>query len=647
VPEGHLEGNPTMTFTEAAVEVLRLVGKPLHYKKIAEIAIERNLLSHVGKTPEITMSSRLATMVKKDRGEAPIVKVKPGVFGLRDFSADVLEAAEAESGHEYDLPEPAKAEAPAAKPPKAEANGDDGAEAAAERPHRLPGSEVFPEEDDDDEPILAKLDQDDGADRNGSKRTRKRRRRKGKGGGERSDDRGDDRRDGRRDERRADDGGRSRRNADDRRGRRREGSSRGPGRPEIRGDWDRVAPEAEPRGQDLADAVFAVLAEGRRRDAMGHADVAAQLVKRGRLTGEPSALAPTVAAAVWGDNARRRGEGQRCRFRTVQGGLVLLDWDLPTEAVRAEQDAVRAAERQRDAVHRTFLRRLSDMPVASFMELVAGWLNAEGVTALRGVRPPVQGGYHLAGTLRAGGQETGLAIVIYRDGSPLGREHVIDVRGALHHYGNASAAWLVSTGRIQSGAREEAAAPGQTPCVLVDGAALAVAMERMGIGLQRVYVPLSVPDLDLLETLSPTVTSERASQPSSRRKARGDDDDAAAQADTPTDTPEESAEAKGGDEGEAEAEDDTAARPKRRRRRRGSRGGRSESESESESKAGSSDEAPDGEESAKGEPAQAAPSDDEDAPAKRERAEKAAAEPAPEAPPAPEIAEESDEAAQD
>ncbi|MGB5314297.1 MAG: winged helix-turn-helix domain-containing protein, partial [Polyangiales bacterium] len=69
-----------MTFTEAAVEVLRSVGKPLHYKKITEIAIERNLLSHVGKTPETTMSSRLATMVKKDRGDAPIIKVKPGVF---------------------------------------------------------------------------------------------------------------------------------------------------------------------------------------------------------------------------------------------------------------------------------------------------------------------------------------------------------------------------------------------------------------------------------------------------------------------------------------------------------------------------------------------------------------------------------------
>ena len=30
-----------MTFTEAAVEVLRLVGKPLHYKAITDIAIEK------------------------------------------------------------------------------------------------------------------------------------------------------------------------------------------------------------------------------------------------------------------------------------------------------------------------------------------------------------------------------------------------------------------------------------------------------------------------------------------------------------------------------------------------------------------------------------------------------------------------------
>src|SRR5579864_8436358 len=74
-----------MTFIEAAAEVLRLAGKPLRYKEITELAIEKNLLSHVGKTPEVTMSHRLTSAIKKDDKEVPIVKVRPGVFALREW----------------------------------------------------------------------------------------------------------------------------------------------------------------------------------------------------------------------------------------------------------------------------------------------------------------------------------------------------------------------------------------------------------------------------------------------------------------------------------------------------------------------------------------------------------------------------------
>src|SRR5580698_4336176 len=75
-----------MTFTEAAAEVLRLAGKPLHYKEITELAIEKNLLSHVGKSPEVTMGARLAALLKKEDKGNPIVRVKPGVFALREWS---------------------------------------------------------------------------------------------------------------------------------------------------------------------------------------------------------------------------------------------------------------------------------------------------------------------------------------------------------------------------------------------------------------------------------------------------------------------------------------------------------------------------------------------------------------------------------
>src|SRR5688572_25513549 len=47
-PESRSERRKFMTFTEAATLVLRLVGKPLHFKEITDVAIERNLLSHVG-----------------------------------------------------------------------------------------------------------------------------------------------------------------------------------------------------------------------------------------------------------------------------------------------------------------------------------------------------------------------------------------------------------------------------------------------------------------------------------------------------------------------------------------------------------------------------------------------------------------------
>ena len=83
-----------MTFTEAAEVVLRKVGKPLHYKKITQLAIEQNLLSHIGKTPEVTMSTRLATLTKKDRGDQNILRVGPGIFGLREWGEAPADASQ-------------------------------------------------------------------------------------------------------------------------------------------------------------------------------------------------------------------------------------------------------------------------------------------------------------------------------------------------------------------------------------------------------------------------------------------------------------------------------------------------------------------------------------------------------------------------
>jgi hypothetical protein len=83
-----------MTFTEAAVEVLRRAGKPLHYKDIAEIAVRENLLSHVGQDPEVTMGQRLAAMAKRD-DERKVVAVAPeGTFALIEWSVPLEQVVE-------------------------------------------------------------------------------------------------------------------------------------------------------------------------------------------------------------------------------------------------------------------------------------------------------------------------------------------------------------------------------------------------------------------------------------------------------------------------------------------------------------------------------------------------------------------------
>ena len=75
-----------MTFTEAAVEVLRRAGKPLHYAEIANISVRDNLLSHVGQDPEVTMGQRLAAMAKRE-DERKVVAVAPeGTFALTEWN---------------------------------------------------------------------------------------------------------------------------------------------------------------------------------------------------------------------------------------------------------------------------------------------------------------------------------------------------------------------------------------------------------------------------------------------------------------------------------------------------------------------------------------------------------------------------------
>jgi hypothetical protein len=536
-----------MTFTEAAAEVLRIAGKPLHYKEITELAIEKNLLSHVGKSPEVTMGARLAALLKKEDKGNPIVRVKPGVFALREWEGKkrkrgAAEEAAAEAEESADV-EVNALEVEAATRGEPDSEGDRAADAdddeelvevsgedALRRDLAASGAELFDDEDDDDQPLLSSpsstndVQSANGAavSEGGRRRRRRRRRRGGRGEG---DDRG---------ERVSSPGGAG---GDRDRGPRADviqpnailsidadgsiDASRDPlapaPRPMVRDRHQIMAggaptgidvPPGEAEdlsGRELADATVMILSGfDRQQGPVQVRSVVDALIRRGRLGGDATVANAQLTASLRADNLRRSANGQRPRFRFASGPRVALtDWSLSSDLVRLETDALQAVERYREAARRTMLRKLQELPGHALIELVLLGLERVGMTNIRTVRRAgAPGGEaHFAALHRTGTDEIRTAIVVRKDGREIGRERVSDLRGALHHYGPASAGWLLTTGQVLSGAREEAGAQAAPPVALYDGVSLCRLLEDHDVGVVRTRLTTAIPDLELYETL--------------------------------------------------------------------------------------------------------------------------------------------------
>lgn len=570
-----------MTFTEAAAEVLRIAGKPLHFKDITQMAIERNLLSHVGKTPDVTMGARLSLQIKKEP-DGVLVRMKPGVFALREWEggkakkkkkgeveAEPAPEAAADTSH---ADEDAQADQFAALASEVEAAEDQAREAKKPSRHEEPAGvgDASPGEDDDDAPILDEdermrsqlaatasdlFEEEDDDDQplfggpepqsqpggppsaEGSGRRRRRRRRRGKGrdgeplgggpssfapaSGEGADDEeetigvtiGDER-----------DEQPTRRAivlervpAQPGRGRQDRQDFRPPGfqRSQNQGNFDLGGSPAlegegaidELAGRELSDLILRVLETvDRNQGAVPYRAIAEAAQRRGRVSGDLNAATSAIAASIRGDNLRRQGQGQRPRFRITQGGRVApTDWVLGSELLRFEQEALLAVERYREAARRTLASKLQkDMSGPALIELLLIALERLGFRDIRQVRRAgLPGGesHFSAVHVGAGGEEIRTAIVLRRDGREIGRERVIDLRGSLHHYGPATAGWLITTGQCLSGAREEASAPGTVPITLFDSIAFAKLLEDNDVAVCKTTLHIPFPDVDLLETL--------------------------------------------------------------------------------------------------------------------------------------------------
>ena len=77
-----------MNVQDAAVEILKGAGKPLHAKEIAKRIIDGGLWKSEGKTPDATVSARLYSDIKSNGDKSSFVKVGPQTFALRDSTGE-------------------------------------------------------------------------------------------------------------------------------------------------------------------------------------------------------------------------------------------------------------------------------------------------------------------------------------------------------------------------------------------------------------------------------------------------------------------------------------------------------------------------------------------------------------------------------
>jgi hypothetical protein len=500
-----------MTFTEAAAEVLRVAGKPLHYKEITELAIEQNLLSHVGKSPEVTMGARLAALLKKEDKTNPIVRVKPGVFALREWDGKKKKNSGAE--------EPAD---------DAADSSDTGGDINALEVEAATRESAPPARTSSYGAAAGPVDPN--APEGGRRRRRRRRRGRGGQGGD------------------LDRASAPRLNA----GASNSGAANFDGQIQpqsiisidsdsmalpgatMDGGRDPLAPAPRPQirdrhqimgggapsgidvplgegdelaGKELADAAQIVLNSfDRNGGPVQPRALVDALMRRGRLSGDPAVAAAQIGASLRADNLRRTAQGIRPRFRFAAGARVALtDWALGGDLARLEQEAWIAVERYREASRRAMLRKLQELPGQTLVELLLLGLERIGMTQIKPVkRAGSPGGEaHFQALHRTDGtnEEIRTAIVIRKDGREIGRERVSDLRGALHHYGPATVGWLLTTGQVLSGAREEASAAPAPPVALYDGVGIARLLEEHDVAVVRTRFPVAIPDLELLETL--------------------------------------------------------------------------------------------------------------------------------------------------
>jgi hypothetical protein len=532
-----------MTFTEAAIWVLRLANKPLHFKEITDVAIEQSLLSHVGKNPEVTMGARLSAQVKKNEKDNPLTRVKPGVFALSDWddktiasglanrtpALELVRKAEEKRAQDSSAEEKQDVQAPESEPGDTsgesaskdelstastavgeEGDGEQGTEPSDDTPQPSPSvapppddeeihraqlsaaaTDLFEPEDDDDQPIFGSPAREEPEDEPAEGR-RRRRRRRGK------------RRDGDSDEGEDDLPAYT--------------VSDAPSDEVLAEVLDESAPVAFGGGGDSSVGLSGQLIQALSKYDASRGPVSAQGLAdalKKSFSSDRSLSGAGVLAAAAAENYAREKQGEAPLFRIAGSKVGLAAWSFDKRGSDRLAALGRLSQEIRGSTQKTLSDQIGKLGQRALGELVLVLLDRMGLVKLSSVKRPGTHGAELHFSARAPQAAYGLfpgqdpkasgvavAVCVRRDGKDVGRERVTELRGALHHYDGAAQGWLITSGQILSGAREEACCSGASPMVLLGRTELSelCLVHGVGVRVHRVEVPL--PDVALLDSLS-------------------------------------------------------------------------------------------------------------------------------------------------
>ena len=504
-----------MTFLEAALEILKRERKALHYKELTEKAMERKLLTFVGRTPEVTMQTQLTSAVKKAPG-APFVRVKPGVFGLLRYPDAP--------------PEPEAPPIPVAEDKPAETSesrsrrrrrggrgrrrrgGDDGAatpgsgEAQKSALGAAEGaSEATAGLDEADEPDIGSLSAEARAAALAETGVLE-------GGGDDEDGEAD---------------------AEAAEG---EGAEveleaaagtvdQVPG-PEARGEAASVATtaaETTPTPIATASAAGAsAAAEGGGpggRKVMSPVDAAIDILKgqspgrgvhvrqiadsavrRRLIHGEPNEAWRVLRAALASEPKERLRAGLRPRIRSAGSGLYALSRRVPdADLEKAEYVFGEARRALRERTLGALEQRLGELAPSSFEAIARVLLQREGFGPATFVKR-VEGTIYVE-ALRGRGFRPSRTLIALRPGmTAAGRRALGELRAGIRARGQDEGILLLA-GRLADEAIAEWKQPGQ-PIEVVDGPAMAETCVRHGIGVLTASVTVDLIDADFFAELS-------------------------------------------------------------------------------------------------------------------------------------------------